>query len=95
MISFEETITISLDDEECYNDAMEEWENDPSLQIEYGSFEQWLKQEEFVEDWLMCMDTGWFGYDYEIAREQCLSKAIEILEHAVIRLYQENHKGKE
>lgn len=95
MISFEETITIKLDDEHCYNDAIEEWENDSSLQEEYGTFEQWLKQEDFVENWLMGMDTFWFDYNYDVARDYCLSKSVDKLEQAVIERYQQDNKKKE
>lgn len=100
MISFEETITIVLEDEECYESAMEEWENDvmeawkndTPTQEELSNFEQWLKQKNFVENWLMSREGAWLGLNYEVAQEYCPSKSIEKLEQAVIERYQQDHK---
>lgn len=86
------TITIELDEIECYEDALDAWN-----WYTNESFEDWIKEESFVSDWLaektlVSQAVGEYN-DYEKADVCCKDEAINGLKQAIIERYQQKRKA--
>ena len=93
MITVEKITKVSLNDEECYQIMLREW----NYYINYykkihKTFENWVKDTCLINEWVSIQ------LNHELSpQESCIinRKAVNKLIHAVIEHYRQDHKGKE
>lgn len=89
MITVEKTIKVELNDEECYHIALQEWNHNDGYKKVYKTFENWVKDIDFINYWVEGQT------EHTLSNEETSAiiwEAVDELVQAVIKRYQQDHK---
>ena len=96
MIELTKTVTMELNDELCYDDALRAWNE--CCKNDYDNFEDFIKCGTYVGEWIAEQTANYEedsdeGDDYMKASVICKSEAREKLEQTVIERYKQDYGG--